>query len=246
MTDFFQIISAKITAFVTVVMITVTSILPGATSNANKPTDTAIASPSATVSESPLPSISPKVKPSPVSNKPINKQILEKPTPSPSTQVNLLNKEGNRTKELQNEPQKIEQIKQSSPPPPTPTPIPSYADLHCPKVIMFEDNLGNTSTGAGPGGTFKKGSINLLTVKITATDPQNLPLYFQYSYTNFVENREKIGADWSQNNSFTYDVTNAVPGVNKILSVYIDNQDGYRCSGGNYDTAAQFLYNITP
>lgn len=122
----------------------------------------------------------------------------------------------------------------------------SYNDLHCPKVIKIEDNLGNTSTGADLSGAFKKGSVNLLTVKITATDPQNLLPYFQYQYTNFIENRSKIGADWSQNNSFTYDVTDAVPGVSKIISVYIDNQDGYRCSGGNYDVAAYFNYTITP
>lgn len=127
-----------------------------------------------------------------------------------------------------------------------PTPTLSYNDLHCPKVIRIEDNLGNTSTGADLNGTFKKGSINLLTVKVTATDPQNLLPYFQYQYTNFVENRSKIGADWSQNNSFTYDVTDAVPGVSKIISVYIDNQDGYRCSGGDYDVAVYFNYTITP
>lgn len=128
----------------------------------------------------------------------------------------------------------------------TPTPIPSYSDLHCPKVVLIEDNLGNTSTGGYLSGTFKKGSINSLTVKVTATDPQSLQPYFQYQYTNFIENRSKIGADWSQNNSFTYDVTDAVPGVSKIISVYIDNQDRYRCSGGDYDVAVYFNYTIIP
>lgn len=65
MFDFFQIISAKITAFVTVVIVTVTSILPGATSDTNKPADTSTATSSAIASESPSPtlSITPSIKP---------------------------------------------------------------------------------------------------------------------------------------------------------------------------------------
>lgn len=63
MFDFFQIISAKITTFITVVMITITSILLGGTTNTNKPVDTSTATPSATVSDSasPSPSITKKV-----------------------------------------------------------------------------------------------------------------------------------------------------------------------------------------
>ncbi len=40
MSDFFQIILAKITTFITVVMITITSILPWSGNNVNKPVDT--------------------------------------------------------------------------------------------------------------------------------------------------------------------------------------------------------------
>lgn len=58
MDSFFSSVIQKIT----VVMITITSILPGATSNTNKPTDTSTATSSATVSESPKPT--PTSKPS--------------------------------------------------------------------------------------------------------------------------------------------------------------------------------------
>jgi len=64
MIDFFQVISAKITAFITVVIITVTSILPWSATNTNKSVDTSTATPSATVSESASPS--PSITPTPV------------------------------------------------------------------------------------------------------------------------------------------------------------------------------------
>ena len=58
MTYFFQTISAKITTFITVVIITITSILPWSATNINKPVDTSTTTPSTTISKSPSPSIS--------------------------------------------------------------------------------------------------------------------------------------------------------------------------------------------
>lgn len=81
MFDFFQLISAKITAFVTVIIVTVTSILPGVTSDANKPVDTSLASPSAAVSESASPS--PSITPTPAPK--VKAKVESKPTTEPTS-----------------------------------------------------------------------------------------------------------------------------------------------------------------
>lgn len=80
MTDFFQIISAKITTFITVVIIAVTSILPWSATNTNKPLGISTASPSATISESPLPSasITPTLAPK------VKTKVEITPTPAPT------------------------------------------------------------------------------------------------------------------------------------------------------------------
>lgn len=101
------------------------------------------------------------------------------------------------------------------------------------------------SSGVNLKGTFKKGSINLLTVKITATDPQDLPLHYQYSYSYVTSHNPYLG-NWSTNNTYNVDVTNAYVGSNRVLFAGVDNQDGYGCSGAYYDNSIQFNYDITP
>ena len=66
MTNFFQTISTKFSAFIAVIIISITSILPWSTSNKGGQIDTPIATPSA--SESPITTSSPKAQ-----NKAINK-----------------------------------------------------------------------------------------------------------------------------------------------------------------------------
>lgn len=126
-----------------------------------------------------------------------------------------------------------------------PTPTPSYNDLHCPKVIKIEDNLGNTSTTNMLKGTFAKGSIALLTVKITSTDPQNLQLYYQYGSAGLIDGNSTI-KDWSKDSVYAIDVSNAMPGASRVLSYSIDNQDGYSCAGDYTDIHGQFNYDVTP
>lgn len=81
MIEFFQAISTKITAFITVAMIAVASILPGATNNINKPTATNTATPSATVSESASPS--PSLTPTPAPKVKAKVENTPAPTPAP-------------------------------------------------------------------------------------------------------------------------------------------------------------------
>ncbi|TRZ50710.1 hypothetical protein D4R99_05610 [bacterium] len=78
MTNFFQIISAKITTFITVVIVTITSILPWSGSNRIKSVDTPTASPTVVVLES-TPSAS--VTPTPTPKAKIRVQITLTPTP---------------------------------------------------------------------------------------------------------------------------------------------------------------------
>ncbi len=127
MTDFFQIISAKITAFVTVVMITVTSILPGATSHVNKSSDTSIASSSAIVSGS-SPSASPVTK-FPSGEKQVPKKTPSSsitPTPSPQKTDSVIQE---KIWELQNELQKNNQLKKQPVESPTPTATPQVIQI---------------------------------------------------------------------------------------------------------------------
>ncbi len=210
MFDFFQNILAQITAFFTVVIITITSILPGATSNVNKPVDTSITSPSTTISVSPTP-LPPVVK-------------VASPTPT----IKPMTKETPANSPIPKEP--------------TPSPTPSYNDLHCPKILNVEDSLGNKSTNSDIRSTFKKGEVNSLTVKITASDPQNLPLYFQFLPD------ANLGADmkdWSKDSSFTMNISNATPGSYRGIWIRVDNQDGYGCIGAYYDTQARLSYDVT-
>ena len=58
MTNFFQIITTKITTFITVVIITASSILPWSATNTNKPVDSPTTTLSTTISKSPSPSAS--------------------------------------------------------------------------------------------------------------------------------------------------------------------------------------------
>lgn len=157
MFDFFQIISAKIAAFVTVVIVTVTSILPGAGSDTNKPADTSTATPSAIISESPSPSASHVI---------VEKQIPKKipsssTTPSTSPQKTNSDIQENRTNELRTELQKINQLKQqptteTKNPVSTPTPIPTTTVLNIPltnnsaptnETIYSDYNFGYTYAG---------------------------------------------------------------------------------------------------
>ncbi len=82
MINFFQIISAKITTFITVVIVTITSVLPGTTSNINSPEDTSTATPPAIVSVSPYPT--PSIKP--ILQTTPKPSSIPKAEPTPSSQ----------------------------------------------------------------------------------------------------------------------------------------------------------------
>lgn len=125
------------------------------------------------------------------------------------------------------------------------TPTLSYTDLHCPRVAKIEDSLGNNSQSKNLFTTFKKGEVNVLTVKITATDPQNLPLYYQYESASLIDGNSTI-KDWSKDVSYSIDVTNAMPGINRILYFSIDNQDNFSCAGDYTDIHGSFNYTVTP
>ena len=84
MTYFFQTISAKITTFITVVIITITSILPWSATNINKPVDTSTANTSSTIiSKSPSPSISITPTPPPKVQNKIDNTPTTASTPAP-------------------------------------------------------------------------------------------------------------------------------------------------------------------
>lgn len=117
----------------------------------------------------------------------------------------------------------------------------SYEELHCPKIIMVKDSIGNTGK-SGINGTFRKGSITTLTIEIVAADPQSLPLYF--FYTGFFA-QEKASTEYTQQTKYTIDVTNAYLGPRSTW-IRVDNKDGYSCIGADYDTQAYFQYTVTP
>ena len=122
---------------------------------------------------------------------------------------------------------------------------PSYTDLHCPKVVSIEDSLGNTANSRYLRGTFKKGDVKNITVTISASDPQNLPLYYQYSSAGLIDGNSTI-KDWSGDRSYSIDVTNAILGTNRILFFGIDNQDKFSCAGDYMDIHGSFTYTVTP
>lgn len=130
MTDFFQIISAKITALVTVVIITITSIIPGNVSDIDKLANTSTATYSATISGS-TPSASPITK-SPLGEKQVPKKTpIPSTTPSPSPQKAESSIQ-EKIWELQNELQKNNQSKKQSAESSTPTPTPQLIQISKP------------------------------------------------------------------------------------------------------------------
>jgi len=132
-------------------------------------------------------------------------------------------------------------------PTPTPTPPLTYKELHCPKITMIKDSLGNVGNypfqGFGIRGGFAKGTVNSITLEITATDPQGLPVYFTHD----------TPADWSSEsgwkvfsleNTFTLDVSNSSTGVH-IVTIGIDNQDDFNCvQPGDVDARRQLEYSV--
>ena len=132
---------------------------------------------------------------------------------------------------------------------PVPTPLPplTYKELHCPKITMIKDSLGNVGyspfQGFGIRGEFAKGTVNLITLEITATDPQGLPVYFTLS----------TPTDWSSEsgwnvlslkNTYTFDVSNSSTGVH-IVTIGIDNQDDFNCiQPGQVDAIRQLEYSV--
>jgi tetratricopeptide (TPR) repeat protein len=133
--------------------------------------------------------------------------------------------------------------------PPTPTPAPpTYNDLHCPKIVNIQDSLGNSSTTFVLRGTFKKGSISSITLKANITDPNNLPLRYQFYWLNNLNQSYSAFGTWQTDNTYTIDLSDPSKvsvGSSRNVLVYIDNQDGYDCSV-SYDGVLDFVYDITP
>ncbi|MCX6753490.1 MAG: hypothetical protein NTV03_00295 [Candidatus Nomurabacteria bacterium] len=122
-----------------------------------------------------------------------------------------------------------------------------YSESHCPKIIKVEDSLGNVGVnGNGIKGSFIKGTVNTITVKITATDPQGLPLYYQFLFGYWMKVDGTEMTNWVTENTTTLDVSNANIGANQSNWIRIDNQDGYGCLGAYYDTQANFMYEVYP
>ena len=121
-----------------------------------------------------------------------------------------------------------------------------YSELHCPTIIKVEDSLGNVYNGSGIQGSFIKGSVNTITVKITATDPQGLPLHYQFLFGGWMKVDGTEMTNWVTENTTTLDVSNANAGANQSNWIRVDNQDGYGCIGAYYDTQAHFMYDVYP
>lgn len=217
--------------------------------------DTPIVQISAVLSTpTPIETVSPQASPTPSSQRTIQPKVLgvsterspeeRKSVPSP-TPVEVLSPISTSSSVVATIPSPVLSPIVTPVVEPKPSPTPSYEDLHCPKVVKIEDSLGNQSTTGQIHGTFKKGDISSLTFTITATDPQGLPLYYEYGYTHFVDANPIPGYE-SQNNSFTLDVTKAYVGANRWLAARVNNKDGYGCSGAYYDIPANFYYDVMP
>lgn len=129
----------------------------------------------------------------------------------------------------------------------TKIPTPTYKELHCPQITMIKDSLGNVGRspfqGFGIRGEFAKGTVNSITLEITATDPQGLPVYFTYS----------ASTDWlsksawnvlSLESTYTFDVSNSSTGVH-IVAIGIDNQDNFECiQQGQVDAIRSLEYSV--
>lgn len=126
------------------------------------------------------------------------------------------------------------------------SPTPSYNKLHCPKLVKVEDNISQSTTD-NMYNSFKKGNTNKISLKVQVEDPQNLPLYYRF-YSLGLVNSDKNSVtikDWSLENFVDVDVTNAIPGTNRYISVEVDNRDGYSCRG-SIDLQFAVFYDITP
>ena len=125
----------------------------------------------------------------------------------------------------------------------------SYKDLHCPRIILLEDSLGNKGSYENQiNATFKKGTIDKLTLKITAIDPQGKTVYYKHRWGDLSQLRPE-DSKWTTNNTFSIDVTNANLGSSPE-NISISNQDGYPCNGSvgdeENDIGVFFTYNVTP
>ncbi len=142
---------------------------------------------------------------------------------------------------------------------PTPTTVLSFRDTHCPKVVKIEDSLGNVAY-ANPVNsnslyaTYSQSNVQQITVTVYATDPQNLPLYYQFgsdAYGGPTGSLNLTDQVWNKDNSITYHV-GELSGVTENthrtwhLAYRVDNQDGYNCSDGIGDVGGYFEYTVTP
>lgn len=144
-------------------------------------------------------------------------------------------------------------------PTPSPTPTLSYNDLHCPKIIKIEDSLGNvafanSSNSNSLQAMYSQSTVQDITITISATDPQNLPLSYQYgsdAYAGPVGSLNLTDQQWIKDNHMTYHV-GVLSGVTTTthrtwhFTYRVDNQDGYNCSAGTGDVGGYFTYTVTP
>ncbi|XOB46621.1 MAG: hypothetical protein ACKKMV_00340 [Candidatus Nealsonbacteria bacterium] len=127
------------------------------------------------------------------------------------------------------------------------SPTMNYRGLHCPKIIKVEDSLGNVFTNAEYGskhGAFRKGSIDTLTITVTATDPQGLPLYYMFQIAELIPS--SFRTEWSRENTYTLPVSDVIVAANRTIWLYIDNRDGYGCLTADFDATLPFGYDIMP
>lgn len=77
-----------------------------------------------------------------------------------------------------------------------------YSELHCPNIIKVEDSLGNVGINSIYG-SFIKGTVDTITVNITATDPQGLPLHYQFLFNYWMKIDGTEMTKWVTENNTT-------------------------------------------
>lgn len=251
MTNIFQIISANITALITVLMVSVASILPWSITNTNKPVDSSTASPSAIVLESPSPSASITPTPAPkvqikVETTPTPKLKLSTPFPTPST------------------------ISTSSPRP-TPTQTPTSTPVSTPTQILmsdkpyidsFCDNKGNcacssfagsnSNCSASSNNTIHVGETLNFTIKVSGEETSGILAFILPQEYDWV--KEGGIKPWGTDLTYTKTFTTEDISTSYFMYAYIkSSNDNYhrRSRGCNWisyscDDNTQIIYTVLP
>ena len=132
----------------------------------------------------------------------------------------------------------------------------TYEQLHCPRFYKLQDSLGNTRevvqniedrTGIpGIGGSFVKGKVSDITLKVFAYDPDGDTL--QYRLAVFADGFQSPSRyAWSANNEFSINVLNNIGlGPHKWIYIDVSDRDSFNCAATNIDSNAYFDYTVYP